>query len=107
MKREERYCSLCLDENIRTPGDEKHAVLVCPSFQKERENTIKFIGDLYPNFKDLNDNDKLLFMLTCEDECLQKVSKYINVILSMNRPNKNKESSVNVRKKRGRTKKTA
>ena len=105
VKREERYCSLCMEKDLKTPGDEIHAVLVCPSFHNERENVIGFIDNLYPNFKNLNDNDKLIFMLTCENECLQKVSKFINLILSMNRPNKIIKNSANVTRKRGRVKK--
>ena len=107
VKREERHCSLCIEHNIKIMGDEIHAVLVCPSLQKERKIILEFIGDLYPNFKTLNDKDKLIFMLTCENECLQKVCRYVHLVLSMNRPNKYKDNSVNKRKKRGRATRNA
>ena len=67
-----------------------HALLFCPYFKNERENVLDFISNLYPNFRIMTDIEKLHFMLISEDECLQKVCKYIHKILSFNRPSDKK-----------------
>ena len=40
------------------------------------------IESVCPNFKILKDSDKVFYMLTCENECVIKVSKFLNLILS-------------------------
>ena len=87
-KREERLCSLCKENDIKAIGSEIHAILHCPSFKKERDGVLNFITKRYPNFKSLDDQNRIIFMLTCENECLQFVSKFIHVVLSFNRPKK-------------------
>ena len=41
---------------------------------------------LVPNIKELNDNDKLLYMLTCEGESAKLVSRFLVIVLSAQRP---------------------
>ena len=84
--REERYCTLCQRDGIEVAGDENHALLECPSFQYERQQLMDFICNLYPNFTSLSDHNKIIFMLTCENQCLHQVSKYVHKVLSCNRP---------------------
>ena len=67
-------------------GDEKHAVVACPRFNDERNRLFLRIQNKVPNFNKLNDIGKLLFMLTCELECAIMVGKYLNIILSTQRP---------------------
>ena len=50
-------------------GDEMHAILNCPRFHDVRKRLFVRIELLVPNIKELNDNDKLCYILTSEDEC--------------------------------------
>ena len=68
-------------------GDEKHAILECPSFSREREKMLKQIEIRVPNFKTLDAPNKVFFMLTSENECANKISKFLNLIYSSKRPN--------------------
>ena len=68
-------------------GDEEHAVLKCPSFSPQREKLLKYLEKLFPNFSMLNDTNRLYFMLTSENQCVNAVSKFLNIIYSSQRPN--------------------
>ena len=87
IKRDDRFCTLCYEANGgKIMGDEKHAAVVCPRFNVERNRLFLYIQNKVPNFGKLNDIGKLLFMLTCEHECAIMVGKYLNIILSTQRP---------------------
>ena len=66
-------------------GDEIHAILNCPRFNDVRQNFIFKIEILVPNFKELNDYNKLYYMLTCEDESVRLVSRFLAEVLSAQR----------------------
>ena len=85
VKREERLCSLCAVNGIEVMGDEIHAVLVCPKFDKDRQKTISMLSQRYPNFMGLSDHNKLMFMMTCEDESIQLVCKLVHTVLTAGR----------------------
>ena len=74
-------------------GDELHAIMVCPSFQKKRSDLISMIKQKVPNFTYLDDADKLTYILSSEDsDTIIQLSKFIHSILSTNRqpPDKQK-----------------
>ena len=86
ISRDQRCCTLCQQIGISTPGDELHALLLCPFFESQRNELIVFIGNLYPNFLSLDNASKMFFMLTCEGDCAKRVSNYIHKVLTFPRP---------------------
>ena len=66
-------------------GDEEHAILNCPRFHDERQRFFIRFEKLVPNFKDLSDNDKLYYMLTCEGDSAILVSRFLMVVYSAQR----------------------
>ena len=86
VKRTERFCTLCFEQNkIKVTGDEEHAITNCPSFDDKRYLLFNDINLIVPNFKNLSNRNKLLYMLTCENECAILVSKFLSLILSTQR----------------------
>ena len=86
VERQERFCSLCLMNNIMVTGDEQHAFMECPYFEKERKSLVQSIECICPKFKSLCNYDKFRYILLQENErllCL--VSKFSHVILSVPR----------------------
>ena len=57
-------------------------ILNCPNFFCWKEILLIQIESIVPNIKTLNDHDKLFYMTTCENECANKVSKFLNLIFS-------------------------
>ena len=86
VERNKRYCMLCLENNNCLLGDEIHAVFICPTFDSSRNKLLKHMEDKYPNLKLLNDIDKLIYFLTCENDDINKISRYIHKILTYKRP---------------------
>ena len=85
-RREERFCKLCLNDNVHLVGDEYHALIVCPSFEKKRANLFNTIMQKVPNFHRLSKNEKTMYLLTSEDrDIVIKLSKFIQIILSAQR----------------------
>ena len=88
LRRNDRFCTLCYEERgIRVTGDEQHAILQCPHFFDIRKKLTDQIESFCKNFKNLDDRDKLLYILTCENECIIKVGRFLNLIISSQRPN--------------------
>ena len=86
--RNDRFCTLCYEERgTRVTGDEQHAILQCPHFFDIRQKLTDQIESFCKNFKNLDDRDKLLYILTCENECIIKVGRFLNFIISSQRPN--------------------
>ena len=91
IKREDRFCTLCYEESrIKVIGDEKHAIVHCPSFYHQRLKLLTQFESICPNFNNLKDSERVFYMLTCENECVVKVSKFLNFILSSQRPSLSK-----------------
>ena len=86
IERNKRYCMLCLENNKCLLGDEVHAMFVCPTFELSRNKLLKHMEDRYPNLKLLNDIDKLIYFLTCENDDINKISRYVHNILTFKRP---------------------
>ena len=89
IERERRLCTLCQQNKINSLGDEQHALMTCPSFEPRRRELLTFLSNRCPNFQLLNDFDKMLYMLTCEDDSAQKVGKFVHEILTTQRPKLN------------------
>ena len=86
IKREDRFCTFCYDEfKYKVMGGEMHAILNCPRFHDVRKRLFVRIELLVPNIKELNDNDKLCYILTSEDECARLFSRFLRVVLSAQR----------------------
>ena len=62
-----------------------HAILSFPRFHDVRKRLFVRIELLVPNIKELNDNDKLCYILTSEDECARLFSRFLGVVLSAQR----------------------
>ena len=86
ISRDERICTLCVEKDVKIPGDEEHAIMACPSFESDRNNLIDYLCKKYPNFSTLSNFDKMFFMLTCEGEAILKVSRFLLGIISSHRP---------------------
>ena len=63
-------------------GDEGHAILKCPRFSDVRQSFLIRFEKFISNIKDLNDTDKLLYILTCECDSVRLVSHFLVVVLS-------------------------
>ena len=88
IERANRFCTFCYEENKTVVmGDEMHAILKCSRFCDERNSLFSKIDTIVPHFKNLNEHDKLFYMLTCENECAIVIGKFLNVILSAKRSN--------------------
>ena len=88
IKREDRFCTLCYDmSKIKVTGDEQHAILHCSYYFDARKKLLEQIESFCKNFKHLDDRDKIFYILTCENECVIKVGKFLNLIMSSQRPN--------------------
>ena len=86
IQREDRFCCFCFNEfKCKVMGDEMHAILNCPQFNDVRQNFFSKIEILVPNFKELNDYNKLYYMLTCEGESIRLVSRFLVKVLSAQR----------------------
>ena len=87
ISRHDRFCTFCYEENkTKVMGDEVHAILNCAHFNDVRKRFMDKIYLIVPNFKKLNDKDRLIYMLTSENEIAVLISKFLTVILSAQRP---------------------
>ena len=66
-------------------GDEKHAILHCPHFSDARTKLLDQIESICQNFRDLGGNDKVFYILTCENGSIIRVSRFLNIIYSSQR----------------------
>ena len=84
--REKRFCTLCEKRGVKAVGDEAHAIMVCPTFESERNEIFRNIADIHPFFTGLGNFDKMVFILRCEGKCASYAAKFLNTILSTSRP---------------------
>ena len=91
-RREERFCKLCMNNNIKIIGDEYHALLVCPTFEKKRASLLQMVEQRVPNFQCLNNYYKTIYLLTSEDkDMVVQLSKFLFDVLSIQRLVKKKQ----------------
>ena len=70
--------------NLDNIEDEKHALMVCPKYEKERESMLKYISMLNKNFHLLNTDDKFVWLLMNEDkQIINSVAKLVNSIMHL------------------------
>ena len=87
VKQTERFCTLFFEQKkLKVTGDEEYAITTCPYFDDRRNLLFHNINLIVPNFKNLNNRNKLLYILTCENECAILVSKFLSFILCTHRP---------------------
>ena len=72
---------------IKVTGDEHQAILHCSYYFDTRKKLFEQIESFCKNFKYLDDKDKIFYILTCENESVIKVGKFLNLIMSSQRPN--------------------
>ena len=61
--RDERLCSGCLKVE-----KEVHFLFECNSYSTLRDDFIKSISSIVPNYLKLNNDQKLIYLMTCEDK---------------------------------------
>ncbi len=64
---EERFCQLC---NNNAVEDELHFLCVCPTFNVTRTKLYDDVCVRHPGLNTLNDEDKLILLLTKEQKCI-------------------------------------
>ena len=75
IPRDQRLCTKC---SMNVIEDEKHTLFECLSFVTERENMINVIQRHCINFSHLNNENKLLWVLNCENiEVLSAVCELV------------------------------
>ena len=71
--REERLCSSC-----KKIENEDHFILNCSLYLNERTILLDIVNKLVPNFKNLIEDQKFLYLMTCEDTIIMKeLGKYV------------------------------
>ena len=88
LDRSERLCSICLKNDIHVVGDEKHALIKCPYFDKRRNDLFDVLDTDCPNFISLDENCKLEYVeyiLTYEGRFIDVISKFVQSVLSVER----------------------
>ena len=74
----DRTCLYCQDNSL---DDEKHAILICPSFRLKRNCFLARISSLIPNFIQLSLENQLLAILCPNStEIAVCVSNYLRII---------------------------
>ena len=87
VHRNDIICTICKEHNLLVMGDEEHALTSCVGFVNERNKLFRYLEEKYPSFKDLDNYNKTLYMLSCKGACAKKVSKLMLSIQSSHRPN--------------------
>ena len=78
VPRSDRHCKHCLSLGIQVLGDEVHFVMICPQFQEDRKCLETKIANVYPNVKQLNAWNKLVWLVSQEDKyCLNLVAAFL------------------------------
>ena len=85
LDRSERFCNFCKENGDETVGDEIHAVIQCKTFECERNILFQKVNEKIPLFDTLNDKNKLLFLLSMENNLIINVAKFIHKVLSVKR----------------------
>ena len=74
--RNERLCTKCSSNTIE---NELHFLITCVKYDYERQEIFKLIDSKYHNFSTLNTEQKLYWLLNCEEkEILDLVGRFIS-----------------------------
>ena len=82
---EERFCTYCSKKGNNHIGDEKHFLLECPLYIKEREDMVSNVSTSCPNFTSMITENRFLYLLTCEGNAALHVARYIHVLTAFNK----------------------
>ena len=69
---EDRKCKTC---NI--VEDEMHFLMKCPRYEKDRSELMSYVEERVPNFIDLDDENKFIYLMSSEGEIIKKVAKMV------------------------------
>ena len=83
IPRNERFCKFCLLSNNKIIGDETHFLMGCPQLKNEREILWVEVAQGCKHFNDMNEEMKLLYLLTCENELITFVAKFVSIGFEM------------------------
>ena len=72
IERNQRTCKLC----PREIEDEFHFLMNCKIYEKKRKDFFENITVICPNFANLSEHDKLLYLLTGENEISKLLAKF-------------------------------
>ena len=79
IPREERWCTYCKKSNNLVIGDEYHIFSTCPKFDKERKHLFDQVSVICPAFSDLDDRQKIIFLMTAEGDIPALVARFAYV----------------------------
>lgn len=65
----ERYCKICMDSSIE---DEKHFLLNCKLYEKERKQLLQIVQKVNPNFDSQNENNKFTWLLSSPEPIIYR-----------------------------------
>ena len=76
IPRNERFCDICLTDQIQNIGNEIHFLLKCPNLSKERAEMMNEITLTCPNMTQLEEKNKLIFLMSAENDIIRKIAKF-------------------------------
>ena len=76
IPREERLCTFCLANNIKSLHNEAHFILICPAHDDIRSKTIDSYIFNICNFDKLSESSKFFYLMTSEDQTVRAVAKF-------------------------------
>ena len=80
----ERTCDMCFDNEI---GDEYHMMIKCNRLAPDREKLFTNLTEIFPDFLNMGDNDKFIFLMTCNDTDLARtLEKFLETVISVRGP---------------------
>ncbi len=71
---ESRICMLCTNQEVE---DEFHFLLKCPVYNEERVNLMSSVAFQVPNFPNLDEYDKFMYLLSCADNIALLTAKFV------------------------------
>lgn len=79
---DQRLCQTC-----STIGNEFHYILECTKFSGPRKKLIDLADETFTNFKDLNDDEKFLFLMKCHDiEVIYILESFLSATMEIEGP---------------------
>ena len=72
--RDDRICRICTSEQLE---DEHHLLLDCGCYNDERNTLFDNLAKTCKNFRNLPNNSKVIYMLSCEGSEVRAVAKFI------------------------------
>ena len=76
VPRNERWCLFCKKQSDSVVEDEKHILLHCPLYELNRKQLFSCVYELCPNFKHLNDDERLNYLLNSDGPIVKSVARF-------------------------------